>query len=300
MRAETELVYRERIGKVLAHIQRHLDKPLALEELSRLACFSPFHFHRIFRGLVGESLQEHVRRLRLERALADLRGSKRRVIDIALDAGYETHESFTRAFRSRFGETPSRVRRSRSFPLKTVANRVHYRPDGDITMFRPQTGRRKIMIKVEIKKFEPIRVACVRHTGPYQECHGAWTKLCGWAGKKGLLGPGTVAIGISYDDPAFTPQEKLRYDACVTVGAEVVPGDPDIGIKTIPGGEYAVTLHQGPFENLAKTYQALCGDWAPKSGRVLSPEASYEVYLTDPDRTPPEKLLTEIRMKLES
>jgi len=299
MKQETERVYRERLGRVLAHIQRHLDDPLSLEELARLACFSAFHFHRVFRGLVGESLMEHVRRLRLERALVQLRESDRRVLDIALDAGYESHESFTRAFRSLFGDPPSRARRNRSFPLKPVASGVHYRPDGDITMFRPQMGRRRIMIKVEIKKFEPIRVACVRHTGPYQDCHAAWVKLCGWAGKKRLFGPKTQTIGISYDDPEVTPPDKIRYDACLTVGPEVVPDEPGIEIKTIPGGEFAVTLHRGSFDKLGKTYQALCAEWAPKSSRTLASDVGYEVYLNDPDRTPPEKLLTEIRVKLE-
>ena len=54
---------------------------------------------------------------------------------------------------------------------------------------------------VRIEKIEPIRVACVRHTGPYEECAGAWNKLCGWAGPRGLFGPQTRMIGISYDDP---------------------------------------------------------------------------------------------------
>ncbi|HPJ71363.1 MAG TPA: GyrI-like domain-containing protein, partial [bacterium] len=243
MKEETERVYRQRLGRVLGYIQEHLDESLTLEELAGVACFSPFHFHRIFRGLVGEGLMEHVRRIRLERAFSELKAGDRRILDIALDAGYETHESFTRAFRSFFGAPPSRARRDRFLSLKPVANRVHYRPDGDVTMFKPRLGRRKLMIEVEIKTFEPLRVACVRHTGPYQNCHGAWEKLCSWAGRNRIFGPTTQCIGVSYDDPEVTPPEKIRYDACITVGPDVVPDVPGIEIKTIPGGEYAVTLH---------------------------------------------------------
>src|SRR6266853_3843414 len=105
--------YQERVLRVLLHIQRNLDRPLELEELASVACFSPFHFHRIFRGIVGESVMEYVRRLRLEQAAQKLRFSDSPVIDVALDAGYESHEAFTRAFSARFGLSPSSFRKTR-------------------------------------------------------------------------------------------------------------------------------------------------------------------------------------------
>src|SRR6185436_20700588 len=110
MKPETVESYRERMLAVLVHIQEHLDDPLPLEELADVAHFSPFHFHRIFRGMVGESVKEHVRRLRLERAAHRLRFTGEPVTEIALDAGYQTHESFTRAFGAMFGESPSEFR----------------------------------------------------------------------------------------------------------------------------------------------------------------------------------------------
>ena len=114
MKPDTERDYKERILKVLIHIQEHLDEPISLEDLGRVAHFSPFHFHRVFRGMVGESVKEHVRRLRLERAAHRLKFGEEAVTRIALDAGYETHESFTRAFKSLFGESPSEtIRRSK-------------------------------------------------------------------------------------------------------------------------------------------------------------------------------------------
>lgn len=87
--------YKRRLLQVLVHIQQNLDGPLGLDELAAIACFSPFHFHRIFRGMVGESLKEHIRRLRLERAASQLKVGKQPVTQIALDAGYSSHEAFT-------------------------------------------------------------------------------------------------------------------------------------------------------------------------------------------------------------
>ena len=99
MKKSTEQLYRERILKVLVFIQRNLDSELSLDEFARVAHFSPYHFHRVFRGIVGESLQEHIRRLRLERAAMRLKHTDWTVLEIALEACYETHEAFTRAFR---------------------------------------------------------------------------------------------------------------------------------------------------------------------------------------------------------
>src|SRR5215475_13869572 len=107
MRAVTLQDYKRRILQVLMHVQENLDSRLSLDELAGLACFSPYHFHRIFKGMVGESVKEHVRRLRLERAANQLRKGSASVIEIALDAGYESHEAFSRSFKSLFGASPT-------------------------------------------------------------------------------------------------------------------------------------------------------------------------------------------------
>src|SRR5207302_10988331 len=85
MRPDTEQSYRQRILRVLVYLQQHLDEPLPLEDLARVACFSPYHFHRVFRGMVGESVKEHVRRLRLERAAQRLTATGPSVVATALD-----------------------------------------------------------------------------------------------------------------------------------------------------------------------------------------------------------------------
>ncbi len=97
-------------------------------------------------------------------------------------------------------------------------------------------------------------MAFVRHTGPYNECGAAWEKLCSWAEAKGLFGPNTQLLGLCYDDPEVTPPEKIRYDACLTIDTDVRP-EGEVGVQEIPGGRYAVTLHQGAF---GETGRYLC------------------------------------------
>jgi len=119
--------YKQRLLKVLIHIQQNLDEPLPLERLASIACLSPHHFHRVFTGMLGESLHSHIRRLRLERAAGQLKRDRYPVTEIALRAGYETHEAFTRVFRQAFGVSPSQFRRNHSIePIIRARSRVHY------------------------------------------------------------------------------------------------------------------------------------------------------------------------------
>ncbi len=146
---------------------------------------------------------------------------------------------------------------------------------------------------VEIKHLSPMRVAFVRHQGPYSEVSSAWEKLMPAMGKEGYLGADSRCIGICHDDPEVTPADKVRYDACVTVDEDFEPRG-EIGVQTIAGGEYARTTHQGPYENLGRTYAALLGDWLPRSGRELRHVPCFEVYLNDPQGTEPRELLVDI------
>src|SRR5262245_55565231 len=196
MKSSTLDDYKERILKVLVHIQRNLDEDLSLEELAGVACFSAYHFHRVFTGMVGESLKEHVRRLRLERAAVQLKLSRRPVTRIAFDAGYQAHEAFTRAFKSAYGLAPVRFRsRRRPRPIPAAPSGVHYREGGELRDFRAlRSGLPNMEVRIEER--QPMQVAFLRHLGPYQEVGGVWDRLLPMLGKEGLIGGDSLFIGI--------------------------------------------------------------------------------------------------------
>lgn len=152
-------------------------------------------------------------------------------------------------------------------------------------------------MEVRIERIQPMRLAFVRHVGPYPEVGVAWGKLMSWAGRRGLLGPRTKILGIVHDDPEVTPPDKVRYDACLVVDARVEP-EGEVGVQEIPTGEYAVTTHHGPYERLGETYARLCGEWLPPSGREPTDRPCFEVYRNSPQNTRPEDLLTDICMPL--
>ena len=148
-------------------------------------------------------------------------------------------------------------------------------------------------MKVEIKQMPSLRVAFMRHVGRYAEVGATWDKFLAFMGKEGLLGGDAMFIGVCHDDPEVTPADKLRYDACLSVGEEFEP-DGDIGVQVIAGGEYAMATHFGPYNKLGETYSWLLGQWLPRSRRELRDTPCFEVYLNDPQSTEPEDLLTDI------
>lgn len=100
----------DRMIPTLVHIQTHLDDDLKLEGLARVAGVTPSHFSRSFTATIGESPRAYVERLRLEGAAVLLISRAASVLEIALDSGFQSHETFTRAFSRRFGIAPSRWR----------------------------------------------------------------------------------------------------------------------------------------------------------------------------------------------
>lgn len=287
-REQTITDHQERLNRVLDHIRRHLDEPLALTPLAEVACFSPFHFHRVFAAHVGETVSEHVRRLRLELAAHRLCHTERSVTDIALSAGYETPSAFTKAFARHFNLSPTSFKEKRKTTFFSQPT----------TLAVQQTGE-EFMMNAEIRERAETKVVYVRRTGDYNKsAEQAWKAVCSFAGPRRLMGPETAFIGISHDDPEITPVDKLRYDACLTITRDVQP-EGEVGVQTIAGGKYAMFVHAGPYAGLSETYGCIYRQWLPRSGATLRDVPSFERYRNTPDRTRPADLRTEIWIPIE-
>lgn len=282
-REETIKDHKERLNRVLVYIQENIGHSLSLETLSDIACFSPFHFHRLFTAYVGETLNDYIRRSRLERAALKLCHSEESITSIALSAGYETPASFTKAFRLHFGKNPTEFKKDKKFSLAVKLLDLNTKEKG-VKMMQP-----------EIRKFPEQKVLFVRKTGRYDNAASeAWAALAKFAYSHRLMKKDTKAIGISHDSPDITPEAKIRYDACITIDKDVKP-EGEVGIQTITGGRYAVFLHKGSYSRFGETYNAIFSQWLPASGERLRDAPCFEIYLNrDPRRTKPENLRTEI------
>ncbi|MEJ2745600.1 MAG: GyrI-like domain-containing protein, partial [bacterium] len=267
--------YERRLNLALDYIRHNLDADLSVGAVARAALFSPFHFHRLFTAMTGETLYEHVRRLRLEKAANSLLCSlDRSVTDIALDCGFGSSATFARAFRDHFGVSASewRVRggakKSKKSKSKSKTGKASKGPLGYSGYSQPLTLQpRRRSMKVEVKEIPSHRVAYVRSKNGYEEkaIHYAYETLCNWAGPRGLLGPDAKFIGASYDNPEITPVSKCRYDACIAIGDDVNVEGP-ISVKVFPGGKYAVYRWRGRPRDVGPVFQSLMGEWFPTSG----------------------------------
>lgn len=304
--------YTARINRVIDYVNDHLADEMTLEALARVACFSTFHFHRIFRVITGEPLGQYITRLRLEKAATQLRQNpKTTVTEIALDSGFASSATFARAFKRRFGVSASDFRdgaeskmgKTESNVGQTVRNpgeafdfAVTY-PDSStnnklcwrITM----KSESKLTADVEIQEIKSMHLAYVRHVGPYAGdsalFEGLWNKLCTWAGPRGLLRPPeTKMLSIYHDDPNITDEEKLRVSVCISV-PEDTEVDGEIGAMDMPGGKYAVARFELDPSQYGDAWNAVYGGWLPQSGYQPDDRPAFEMMLGDPKEHPEHK-----------
>lgn len=302
MKSKTWSNYGRAVGNAVERIILGLDEKLDLDDLAREAALSPFHFHRIFRGMVGETPLQLHRRLRLERAAWSLLHEDVPVTTVAYRAGYETPEAFSRSFVAAYGRSPSSFR---ARGVEGVDEAVVDLPTAGILHFRPgmsarprlESARGDADVVVHIEELPELRLALVRHIGPYHLLAGAFRKLLALAESSRLFRPETMVMAIYRDDPEMTPEDLLRSDAAITVpaGAELPDG---LEPGRLRGGRYARATHLGPYEQLGEAWADFMGKWLPESGESIGDGVPFEIYRNDPTHVPPEKLRTDLFLSL--
>ncbi|MGE6785277.1 AraC family transcriptional regulator [Ensifer adhaerens] len=273
--------YERRLHRVSDYIYGHLDGDLDLDRLSEIACLSPHHWHRIYRAVHGETLAGTVKRLRLQRAAADLAQTDLPVETIAQRSGYPNLQSFNRTFKAAYGLPPARYRKEGSHVAFETASTEGI-PD---------------MYEVTLKDIKAFDLVGVGHSGSYMEIGHAFETLYGTLFSRQLFRPDMEMIGIYLDDPELVPTDKLRSFACVST-KEPMPTDAPLTPQHLDGGRYAVLRHKGPYADMPKAYQWLYGTWLPQSGREIRDSLMFEKYLNNPREVPPTELLSEIYLPL--
>jgi AraC family transcriptional regulator len=237
----------ERLLPVLVHIQTNLDQDLSLEALANRVQISPFHFHRVFRSAVGETLKQYTQRLRLERAANRLVINDAAIIDVALESGFHNHETFSRQFKRRFQVTPKDYRRwaRREIKLRAVSTPPLDELYSDFELS-----------KTTVTRLAQLYVAFIRHVGPYESVTDTlWHRLEDWAKSK-RLPHDLIFLGIAHDAPGVTPPDRLRFDAAVVVPEPFSP-EGAVGYQVLGHGEFAMTTHVGHYRTLPKAYESI-------------------------------------------
>jgi AraC family transcriptional regulator len=279
-------VYVDRMHRVTEYIDQHLDQFLDLETLAEVAHFSPFHFHRLFSALMGETLGAYLRRRRCEVAATRLLAQpKLAVLQIALDVGFGSAEAFTHAFGARFGCSPTSWRLKQAAERAAISNtdQANSNPDQVQQKKAMENGVRaktETIVKVQIIERKPTQIAYLRHVGPYGQPIGTFwqTQVYPWMAANGLIGQ--PRYGISHDDPRVTAPEQCRYDAGCEIAANALARG-EAHRTVIPGGQYAALGFKGIVADFESAWNGLLRDWLPSSGLQLDSRPMFEYYPTD-------------------
>ena len=270
--------YIQRINKVIAYINNHLDETLDLKTLANEAALSDFHFHRIFKALKGEAIGGYITRLRLEATARLLRYTALTIEEIAFNIGYETPASLSKAFKKQYGISPT-----------------EYRTNKDTYIMKKEIINPDLALKEpKIVTLEPKNLIYIALTGAYGSLdYGkAYEQLWAVIKAQKLFTKGIESICISYDDPKITEGSLQRSDVCLAIHKSATPQE-EVSCKTLAGGKYAVFFYQGSYENLSQVYDTAVR-WVIDRQYTLREEPFFEKYLNDARRTPKEKLKTEI------
>ncbi|OAI48944.1 hypothetical protein AYO44_06560 [Planctomycetaceae bacterium SCGC AG-212-F19] len=278
----TTATYVQRINLAIDHIVGHLDEPLRLRELARVAMLSPFHFHRVFQALVGSTPADFVKRLRLEKALRLISHARSRSLTmIALECGFSSSSDFSRCFKRQFGVAPSSFdiaawRQARGKELNSTVEQTSNFAHIERLPPRLQADS----FRVKIRDLPSRTVAYIRVDKPYRG-NGvikAVQDLVAWAERNGLAEG--QWLGYQWDDPEITSLDDCRY--YVAVEAERVTPKGALGRYQFPPMAVAEVAIRGGIDLELRALQWLYGSWLPRSGYLPDDQPCFEAWVGRP------------------
>lgn len=280
-KSQKEYIYR--INKVVDYIEQNISEQLNLDKISSIANFSPFHFHRIFSALNGETLNNFIKRKRVEKAAGMLiNNEEKSIADIAYECGYSSSSVFCRNFKSRFNINAQDFRSNHQTEFSKISqlkSKIDKSEEEHKEYFRNVEILKNTKMKnnITIKDMPGLNLLYVRHIGQFEQIRFAYEKLFQWAGPRGLLNfPQTKTVTVYHDDPNITDIEKLQQSACITIGEEA-KGDGEVGFMKLPASKCVVGHFDIGVDGFEDAWRSVCL-WMSESGYQPSDELPYELY----------------------
>ncbi|MEE9394059.1 MAG: AraC family transcriptional regulator [Planctomycetota bacterium] len=276
------LDYVERVNRAIDYILRNLSQALRLEDVAAVALFSPFHFHRVFKSLVGETLNQFVGRVRLERALFMMSHQRSlSLTEVAHSCGFASSSDFSRSFKKRFGVPPS------AFDLESYRDQRRQElqdSSGDPKIAerlkRLPAGENPDGFAATIRELPPRCVAYLRVFDPYRPdvVSDAAQKLMAWAEERNL--DGGQWLGYMWEDPEVVPLADCRYDVGVEVPDVQLSGE--IGRMDFPAMTVAELEIRGGIDLELRAIDWLFRTWLPNSRYLPADQPCFEAWIGKP------------------
>lgn len=301
---QTKQNYIHRINNVILYIRDHLQDDLSVSKLAEIACFSPYHFHRIFTAVVGETISNYINRIRIEKAATMLLSEpEMKLSSVAYDLGYKSMSNFSRCFKKCYAISPSKycelASQKDSKICKPNSKNGQEKIDFEryICNVEQLLNFIKMNAKIEVRECPDYQVAYVMHKGSYSQVKKSFDKLMKWAGPKGLLTPEAKVFSVYLDDPKITAESDLRTLACIEVDDSVeIQGE--ISKTTISKGKYIVGSYSLLPEEFTNSWHSICV-WAMENGYTLRNSDFYEQYFQTPETHPEGKFVVDICIPVE-
>ncbi len=261
----------DRINRTIEFIESHLERDLHLDMLAAHCAFSKYHFHRIFKALIGEPPLKYIEKRRLFHAARDLIHSQKRILDIALEYGYNSHEAFIRSFKKHFALTPSGFRKHQSdfeVPEKFQAGPLELKLSSGTVRLNPRI--------IEKSGFLLAGLTYAGHDA--NALYGLWEKFwCMVSDGRIHLETG-ILFGVCFHDIDMRDREIFKYYA----GIEVYDGieyPKEIQTVLIPQNAYALFTHKGSIAEIESTFDLIYGNWLPLS--TYTPTMDLDIIVVD-------------------
>ena len=291
MNKKTKNKYQDRIELVIKYIYHELAQPtekgLCLERLSEIACFSKFHFHRIFFAIMGISSVQFIQHLRLKKASYQLVFHPEiKIIEIAFDAGFESHESFSRAFKKTYQQTPSQFRQHPNWQ-----NWTEKKPY--------QLTKENPTVEVRICQFPSTLIASLSHHGSPKLLNQTVSKFIQWRKSSGESPIATTdTFGLAYNDPLTTSASEFRFDVCSSIALPVKNNPEGVVTKTIPGGRCALITHHGSHDLMDEKIRFLYNNWLIENNEELRDFPCFFKYRNLFPQVSEHELITDIHLPI--
>ncbi len=286
MQKETIEYYLEAVNRAIEFIESNTSKNIGLEEIAEYSLLSKYHFHRVFKSIIGGTAKEYLTRLRVEKSASLLKNSQKAISDIAYQCGYASPETFNRAFKNYFSVSPSTFRENakREIASKKI---IHQETSFEsINLSQPK-----------IVELPDLNLAYIRHFGSYDKVGKSFQRLMLWAAKNLVLKLKPTTVGIVHDNPDLTEEVNVRFDACIVTTKEIQPKG-EIGYKQIKGGRFAVFRHKGPYESFYPVYDYIYNICLFEQRWELRDEPALEWYVKSPPFFKPESFVTDFYLPI--
>lgn len=296
--------YIKRINNVLNYIEQNLDNELSLESIAPIACYSPFHLHRLFKAITKETLNTYITRKRVERAAMQLIHHKEMTIaEIAAQNGFNSNSSFTRSFSKLYGKSPTNFRHSKTNKISKIGKadskngKTNFISEEYVCNINNHKNWIKMNAKIEIKEMPKLELAYITQIG-VAGLESAFERLIKWARPKGLLQSNNAnVVRVFHDSFKITDEDKVRMSIGVSLFQKVAT-DGEIGLMTLESGKYIVGYFEIEPKDFEISWNALFL-WMSEQGYRKANRLPYEIYYNNYSEHPEKKCMVDLCIPIE-